>query len=101
MCRLICPKCFTYSFVLVSLHSGDHFLQEVAQCFVKCFRKTVGRSMTHGRLVLLEFVFLANLVHELVDELYYVSSDDVVRHTISMDDMIFDEIDDNFILDFP
>ncbi|KAB2625587.1 hypothetical protein D8674_017383 [Pyrus ussuriensis x Pyrus communis] len=75
--------------------------KEVAQCFVECFHKIVGRSMVHERLVLLEFVFLAEHVHKSVGELFSVVSDDVARHTISMDDMLFDEINDRVLLDFP
>ena len=101
ICRPICPKCFTYYFVPVSLCSADHRFQEVAQRFVECFRKTIGRSMIHGRLVLLELVFLAELVYESVGELFSVVSDDVVRHIVSIDNKLFDETDDNFLLDFP
>ncbi|KAB2617407.1 hypothetical protein D8674_013276 [Pyrus ussuriensis x Pyrus communis] len=75
--------------------------KKVAQCFVKCFRKTIGPSMIHGRLVLLEFVFLTELVHESVGELFSIVDDDVARHTISMDDVLFDEMDDSFLFDFP
>ncbi|KAB2605721.1 hypothetical protein D8674_005438 [Pyrus ussuriensis x Pyrus communis] len=75
--------------------------KEVAHHFFECFRKTVSRSMTHGRLVLLELVFLAKHVHKSIGELFSIVDDDVARHTISMDDMFFDEIDDSFLLDFP
>ena len=51
--------------------------------------------------MLLEFVFLAELVHKLVGELFSIVGDDVARYTISMDDMLFDETDDSFLLDFP
>ncbi|KAM1028046.1 hypothetical protein ACFX2A_041737 [Malus domestica] len=101
MCRPVCLKCFAYSFVPVSLCSVDHLLQEVAQRLVECFCKTIGRSMIHGRLVLFEFVFLVELVHESIGELFFVVDDDVARHIISVDDMLFDETDDSFILDFP
>ena len=72
MCHPICSKCFAYSFVPVSLCSVDHLLQEVA----------------HGRFVLLKLVFLAELVHESVGELFSVVSDDVATHTIVVDDML-------------
>ncbi|KAB2623661.1 hypothetical protein D8674_039667 [Pyrus ussuriensis x Pyrus communis] len=75
--------------------------KEVAQHLVECFRKTVGQSMIHGRLVLLELIFLVELVHESVGELFFIVGDDVARHTISVDDMLLDEIDNNFLLDFP
>ncbi|KAB2597520.1 hypothetical protein D8674_000440 [Pyrus ussuriensis x Pyrus communis] len=79
---------------------ADYLLQEVAQRFVECFHETVGWSMIHRRLVLLELVFLAKLVHESIGELFSVIGDDVVRHTISMDDMLFDETGNSFLLDF-
>ena len=41
------------------------------------------------------------LVHESVGELFFVVGDDVARHTISMDDMLFDETYNSFLLDFP
>ena len=101
MCRPICPKCFAYSFVPLSLRSADHLLQEVAQCFVECFCKTVGRSMIHRRLVLLELVFIAELVHESVGELFSVVSDNVAGHTVSVDNMLLDETNDSFLFYFP
>ena len=57
--------------------------------------------MVHRRLVLLELVFVAKLVHESVGELFSVVSDNVARHTISVDDMLLDEMDNSFLLDFP
>ena len=57
--------------------------------------------MIHGRLLLLELVFLAELVHESVGELFFVVGVDVARHTISMNDMLFDDTDNSFLLDFP
>ncbi|KAB2611160.1 hypothetical protein D8674_019192 [Pyrus ussuriensis x Pyrus communis] len=75
--------------------------KEVAQCLVECFREVVGWSMIHGRLVLLELVFIAKLVHKSVGELLSVVKDNVARHTISMDDMLLDEMNDNFLFDFP
>ncbi|KAB2635771.1 hypothetical protein D8674_026305 [Pyrus ussuriensis x Pyrus communis] len=74
--------------------------KKVAHHFVEWFNETVDRSMIHERLVLLELVFLVELVHELVRELFSVVSDDVAGHTISMDDMLLDETDDSFLLDF-
>ncbi|KAM1514562.1 hypothetical protein COP2_014038 [Malus domestica] len=56
--------------------------------------------MIHEGFVLLELVFLAELVHESVGELFSVVSDNVARHTISVDDMFLDETDDSFLLDF-
>ena len=50
--------------------------------------------------MLLELVFLAELVHKSVGELFSVVSDNVTRHTISVDDMFLDETDDSFLLDF-
>ncbi|KAM1993260.1 hypothetical protein ACFX16_009620 [Malus domestica] len=82
------------------LCSADYLLQEIAQCLVECFCKTIGRSMIHGGFVLLELVFLAELVHKSIGELFSVVSDNVARHTISMDDMFLDETDDSFLLDF-
>ncbi|KAM2137856.1 hypothetical protein ACFX1Q_009982 [Malus domestica] len=84
----------------VFLCSADYLLQEIAQCLVECFCKTVGQSMIHGGFVLLELVFLAELVHKSVGELFSVVSDNVARHTISVDDMFLDETGDNFLLDF-
>ncbi|KAM1492333.1 hypothetical protein ACFX10_024274 [Malus domestica] len=84
----------------VFLCSADYLLQEVAQCLIKCFCKTVGRSMIHEGFVLLELVFLAELIHESVRELFSVVSDNVARHTISVDDMFLDKTDDSFLLDF-
>lgn len=101
MCCPICLKCFAYSFVPVSLCSADHLLHEVTQCFVECFCKTVGRSMIHGRLMLLELVFLSELIHESVEELFSIVSDNVARHTVSMNGMLLDETDNSFLLDFP
>ena len=57
--------------------------------------------MIIGRLVLLELVFLAELVHESVGDPFFVVSDDVAMHTISVDDMLLDETDGSFLLDFP
>ena len=57
--------------------------------------------MIHERLMLLELVCLAKLVHKLVGELFFVVDDDVTRHTISVDDMLLNETDDNFLLNFP
>ena len=57
--------------------------------------------MIHGRLVLLELVFLTELIHESVGELLSVVSDDVARHPISVDDVLLDETDDSFLLYFP
>ncbi|KAM2252374.1 hypothetical protein ACFX1S_006894 [Malus domestica] len=54
--------------------------------------------MIHGRLVLLELVLLAEFVHESIGEMISVVNDDVVRHTISRDDMLLDEKDNNFLL---
>ena len=85
----------------VFLCSTDYLLQEVAQCLVECFCKTVGRSMIHGGFVLFELVFLVELIHESVGELFFVVSDNVARHTISVDDMLLDETDDSFLLFFP
>ena len=51
--------------------------------------------------MLLELVFLAELVHELVGELFSVVGDDVARHTISMYDILIDETDDSFFLNIP
>ena len=85
----------------VFLCSTDYLLQEVAQCLVECFCKTVGRSMIHGRLVLLELVFLAELIHESVGGLFSAVNDDVARHTISMNDMLLDETDGSFLLYLP
>ena len=56
--------------------------------------------MVHGRLVLFKLVFLAELVHESIGELFSIVSDDVARHTISVDDMFLDEMDDGFLLGF-
>ena len=57
--------------------------------------------MIHGRLMLLELVFLTEFVHESVGELLSIVRNDVARHTISVDDMLFDKTDDSFFLDFP
>ena len=100
ICCSICPKCFAYSSMPGCLCSADYLLQEVAHRFVECFCETVGRSMIHGRLVLLELVFLAELVHELAGELFFAVSDDLARHTVLVDDMLLDETDDNFLLNF-
>ena len=48
-----------------------------------------------------EFVFLTEFVHESVGELLFIVSNDVARHTISVDDMLLDKTDDSFFLDFP
>ena len=101
MCSPICPKCFTYSFMSVSLCSADYLFQEVAQRLVECLCQAVGRSMIHGRLVLLELVFVAKLVHESVGELLSVVSDNVARHPISVDDMLLDETNNSFLFYFP
>ncbi|KAM2608963.1 hypothetical protein TB1_037235 [Malus domestica] len=84
----------------VSLCSANFLFQDAAQRFVECFCKTVGRSMIHGRLMLLEFVFLTELINESVGELFFIVGDDVARHTISIDDMLFDEMNDSFLSDF-
>ncbi|KAM2627924.1 hypothetical protein TB2_001326 [Malus domestica] len=84
----------------VFLCSADYLLQEVAQCLVECFCETIGQSMIHEEFVLLELVFLAELVHESVGELFSIVNDNVARHTISVDDMFLDETDDSFLLDF-
>ena len=57
--------------------------------------------MIHGRLVLLELVFLTELVYKSVGELFSIVSDNVARHTISVDDMFFDETDNSFLFYFP
>ena len=57
--------------------------------------------MIHGRLVLLELVFVAKLVHKSVGELFSVVSDNVTRHTISVDDMLLDETNNSFLFYFP
>ena len=57
--------------------------------------------MIHGRLVLLELVFLTELVYKPVGELFSIVSDNVARHTISVDDMLFDETDNSFLFYFP
>ena len=85
----------------VFLCSADYLLQEVAQCLVKCFCKTVGRSMIHGGFVLLELVFLTEFVYKSVGELFSIVSDNVARRTISVDDMLFDETDNSFLFYFP
>ena len=64
MCHLICPKHFALFFRANPSFSADYLIQEVAQWFVECFYETVGRSMIHGRLMMLELVFLAELVYE-------------------------------------
>ena len=51
--------------------------------------------------MLFEFVFLIEFVHESVGELFSIVRNDVVRHTISVDDMLLDKTDDSFFLDFP
>ena len=51
--------------------------------------------------MLLELVFLAELVHESVGELFSIVSDNVVGHTVSVDNMLFDETNDSFLFDFP
>ncbi|XP_068304251.1 3-epi-6-deoxocathasterone 23-monooxygenase CYP90D1-like [Pyrus communis] len=84
-----------------TLSTTGEVVFEVAQRLVECFRKTVGQSMIHGRLVLLELIFLVELIHESVGELFFVVGDDVARHTISVDDMLLDEMDNSFLLDFP
>ena len=49
--------------------------------------------MIHGRLALLELVFLVELIHESIEELFSIVGDGVARHTISVDDMLLDEVD--------
>ena len=56
--------------------------------------------MIHKRLMLLELVFLTKFVHESVGELFSIVRNDIARHTISVDDMLFDETDNSFFLDF-
>ncbi|KAB2626826.1 hypothetical protein D8674_020444 [Pyrus ussuriensis x Pyrus communis] len=75
--------------------------KEVTQRLVECFCEAVGRSMIHGRLVLLELVFITKLVQESVGELFSVVSDNVARHTISVDDNLLDEMNNSFLFDFP
>ena len=51
--------------------------------------------------MLLELVFLVELVHESVEELFSVVGDNVAGHTVSMDNMLFDETDDSLCFDLP
>jgi len=50
--------------------------------------------------VLSEFEFLTEASHQLVEEWFAIVGDDISRHTLSVDDVCPDEIDNVFLLDF-
>jgi len=50
--------------------------------------------------VLSEFEFLTEASHQLVEKWFAIVGDDISRHTISVDDVCPDEIDNVFLLDF-
>ena len=50
--------------------------------------------------MLSEFEFLTEASHQLVEQWFCIVGDDILRHTISVDDVCLDEVDNVLFLDF-
>ena len=78
-----------------------NFFEQVAKCFVKSFYRAICRGIVNGRLVLAKLKLLAQANYHAVDEGLTIISDNVLRHTISIDSVCPYEVDHIFFFDLP